>query len=310
MARGIEKRKVFLDERDLRLFAERLSALLVETKTECFAWALLPSHLHLLLRPGDSSLATLMRRLLTSHAVRFNRRHRRAGHLFQNRYKSIVCEEEPYLLELLRYIHLNPLRAGLVRGLSELAVYPWSGHAVLLGKRDFPGQVTDEILGRFAHDVAEARRYYTRFVQEGIARGRRPELSTAPPGSRTELGRGPDARGSGDARVLGSEAFLEALRSDARLQGQLRPTLSLSELVDRTAQFCGVAPGSVRRPGRRKEVADARALICYLGVRKLGFKGTEVARELGIGRSAVSLAVRRGERLAAGRQELGSLRPF
>ena len=81
-----------------------------------------------------------MRRLLTGYAIHFNLRHRRSGHLFQDRYKSIVCEEDPYLLELVRYIHLNPVRAGLVKDVGGLDRYPWSGHSVLLGKRVMQGQ--------------------------------------------------------------------------------------------------------------------------------------------------------------------------
>ena len=78
------------------------------------------------------------RRLMTGYVVNFNKRHKRSGHLFQNRYKSIVCEEYSYLLELVRYIHLNPLRAGLVKDLKELDKYPWSGHSVILGRRENP----------------------------------------------------------------------------------------------------------------------------------------------------------------------------
>ena len=92
---------------------------MTDTKTSCFAWALIPNHLHLLFRTGVTPIATVMRRLLTGYAVSFNRRHRRHGQLFQNRYKSILCQENPYLLELLRYIHLNPLRAGLVSDLKN-----------------------------------------------------------------------------------------------------------------------------------------------------------------------------------------------
>ena len=79
-----------------------------------------------------------MRRLLTGYAVAFNRRHRGSGHLFQNRFKSILVEEEPYVLELVRYIHLNPLRVHLVNDLDELVSYPWSGHAVLPGTAQQP----------------------------------------------------------------------------------------------------------------------------------------------------------------------------
>jgi REP-associated tyrosine transposase len=118
--RGIERRKIFYDDNDRGNFLDRLGVILTDTKTPCFAWALIPNHLHLLLRTGTAPIATVMRRLLTGYAVSFNRRHRRHGQLFQNRYKSVLCQEDPYLLELVRYIHLNPLRAGLVSDLGKL----------------------------------------------------------------------------------------------------------------------------------------------------------------------------------------------
>ena len=134
IVRGIERRKIFRDDSDRDNFLKRLGNVLTETETPCFAWALIPNHSHLLLRTGITAIATVMRRLLTGYAVSFNRRHRRHGQLFQNRYKSILCQEELYLLELVRYIHLNPLRAGLVAELKSLDNYPYSGHRVLMGK--------------------------------------------------------------------------------------------------------------------------------------------------------------------------------
>ena len=134
MARGIERRKIFWDDKDRSSFLERLALILEETQTQCYAWALIPNHFHILLRTGPTPLSKVMRRLMTGYAVTFNLRHRRAGHLFQNRYKSVVCEEDPYLLELIRYIHLNPLRAKLVEDLKALDKYPWTGHSAILGR--------------------------------------------------------------------------------------------------------------------------------------------------------------------------------
>ncbi len=134
MARGIERRKIFRDDKDRKAFLDRLAIILEETQTQCYAWTLIPSHFHLLLRTGPTPLSKVMRRLMTGYAVTFNKRHRRSGHLFQNRYKSIACEEDPYLLELIRYIHLNPLRAGLVNDLKELDKYSWTGHSAILGR--------------------------------------------------------------------------------------------------------------------------------------------------------------------------------
>ena len=140
IVRGIERRDIFNDDHDRQLFVARFAALLSETGVLCYAWALLSNHFHLLLMPTTTPLSLFMRRLLTGYAIYFNRRNKRSGHLFQNRYKSVVCEEEPYLLELIRYIHLNPLRAGMVASLEELDIYPWTGHAALLGHRQFDSQ--------------------------------------------------------------------------------------------------------------------------------------------------------------------------
>ena len=112
--RGIERTSIFADDRDRENFLERLSQLLTESQTPCYAWALMSNHAHLLLRTGSVAIASLTRRLLTGYAVSFNKRHRRHGYLFQNRYKSILCEEDRYLRQLVAYIHLNPVRAGIV----------------------------------------------------------------------------------------------------------------------------------------------------------------------------------------------------
>lgn len=120
--RGVERRDIFLDDADRQSFVDRFSNLLIQTGTECLAWSMMTNHVHMLLRPSQSNLGYFMRRLLTGHAVSFNLRHHRSGHLFQNRYKSIICEQDTYLLELIRYIHLNPLRAGLVNDIAELRV--------------------------------------------------------------------------------------------------------------------------------------------------------------------------------------------
>src|SRR4030042_1483685 len=174
--RGIERRKIFRDNRDRENFFERLGKLLLETKTGFFAWAFLPNHDHFLLRTGEIPLATLMRRLLTGYVVSFNRRYKRHGHLLQNRYKSIVCQEETYLRELVRYIHLNPLRAGVVSNLPALNSYPYCGHSALMGKRKRPWQNVDYVLHSFGKTVRRARREYFLYVEAGVEQGRRRDL--------------------------------------------------------------------------------------------------------------------------------------
>ena len=129
IARGVERRAVFRDDQDRNGFVERLSALVEEESIDLFAYVLLDNHFHLVARRQQSPLAQFMRRLLTGHTVTFNRRHRRAGHLFQNRYKSVLCDEDSYLLQLVRYVHLNPVRARIV---ADPADYRWSSHAIYL----------------------------------------------------------------------------------------------------------------------------------------------------------------------------------
>ena len=206
IARGIERRPIFVDDEDRERFLARLSDVVVATRTDLLAWALVPNHFHLLLRPREGRLSTVMRRLLSGYATTFNLQHKRAGHLFQNRYKSIVCEEEPYLLELVRYIHLNPLRAGLVGDVEGLDVFPWSGHAVIVGNRVQEGQGVDEVLGRFGSGVREARRRYGEFMRAGVGQGRRKDLVGG--GLRRSLAESGDGLGGKekqayDERVLG-----------------------------------------------------------------------------------------------------------
>ena len=120
MIKGIERRKIFRNNKDLDDLLERLSVLLPETNTFCYAWALVSNHAHFLFRSGDTGIATLMRRLLTGYVIGFNRRHKRHGQLFQNRYKSIVCQEDTYFLELIRYIHLKPGVFSVIGALENL----------------------------------------------------------------------------------------------------------------------------------------------------------------------------------------------
>jgi putative transposase len=134
MGTGIERRRIFLNATDREDFFSRLAALAEVAAIEIFAWALLPNHFHLLWKSKRRSLAWSMRRPLTGYVVNFNKRHKRHGHLFQNRYKSIVCAEGNDLLEVVRYIHLNPLRAEVVHDLEDLNRSRWSGHSAVIAK--------------------------------------------------------------------------------------------------------------------------------------------------------------------------------
>jgi REP element-mobilizing transposase RayT len=216
IVRGIEKCDIFLDYEDRSKFLKRFSTLLEETGTDCFAWSIMTNHFHLLLRCNQTELSRFMRRLLTGYAITFNYRHNRSGHLFQNRYKSIVCDKDAYLLELLRYIHLNPLRAKIVPDLEALDTYLWSGHAVLMGKAKLPGQVVDDVLLLFGKSFATARKNYRRFIADGVALGRRPELVGGGLRRSAKAAGGREGLESFDDRILGGGEFVESLHKKGK----------------------------------------------------------------------------------------------
>lgn len=307
IVRGIEKRDIFLDDRDRELFLERFSKLLQETETACFAWAVMPNHVHLLLRPNLSKLANIMRRLLTGYAITFNYRHQRVGHLFQNRYKSIVCEEDPYLLELIRYIHLNPLRAGLVKDMQELDIYPWSGHAVIMGTREVPGQQTIDVFALFGKRMKQAQQNYRDFVADGISQGRRDELVGG--GKRRSVkmkGKLSEAEVF-DERVLGSADFINCLRQEEELSKRLQSAMTIEVLIRRAASFFGVNPEALQLRKRTKDLSDVRSVICYFAVREMGHNGAEVAKALKISRAGVSVAAVRGEKIIQKRKDIRNI---
>ena len=124
MGRGIERKKIFWNNRDRKDFLERLEQAAFEGAMEIYAWVLMPNHFHILCKTKNTPLSASMRKILTGYVVNFNGRHRRRGHLFQNRFKSIVCQEDLYFKELVRYIHLNPIRGGLVENLGQLNKHP------------------------------------------------------------------------------------------------------------------------------------------------------------------------------------------
>jgi len=295
IVRGIERSTIFRDDDDRDDFVQRLGKLLAENNTDCYAWALIPNHFHLLLRPRTIELSRFMRRLLTGYAVTFNRRHKRSGHLFQNRYKSIVCEEETYLLELIRYIHLNPLRANRVKNLEELNSYPWCGHAELLGKIRGCGLATEWVLPLFSQEKLVARERYQQFIADGVKQGKRPELVGGGL-QRSQLGQ---PKGEipeyYDERVLGSGDFVFQLQEEGILDNLLRAHISLEELI--IADKYTIPPEQLLKRSRLKNPAQAKIIFCYCAVRHFSHTIAAVAKHLGIGSSSVSRAVQKGELL-------------
>jgi len=300
MVRGIEETDIFRDDADRKAFLSRIDQLVCSTKTRIPAWVLMPNHVHLLLFSGPEGISQFMRRLLTGYALYFNRRHNRRGHLFQDRYRSIVCEEEPYLLELVRYIHLNPLRGGVVGNLRELKKYPWSGHAVLMGTEKNNWQAEDYILRRFHRKRAEAVRAYAGFVADGEGQGRRPELTEGRKRggwSRVLSLREDGGRLEQGGRILGDEDFVSEILKEA--DDRLRRQLSIGkghDVMHRVIrEMCDdgeVDEQELRHGGQRKKVSRLRARIAWRLSREWGISMAEIARQLGVSTSGIANAIR------------------
>lgn len=256
-----------------------------------------------------------MRRLLTGYAVTFNRRHHRYGHLFQNRYKSILCQEDAYLLELVRYIHLNPLRAKVVTDMNELDRYPFCGHAVILGKANNTWQDFKWILKLFDGRLGYARRSYRTFVQKGILQGRREDLTGgglvrsaggwAAVKAMRRLGKPQKA----DERIIGDGDFVDQALAQAQEQIEKKYILQangydLDKVASRVSKVMGLELPEIWAQGRERKRVEARSLLCYWAVREVGLTMTQLSKRLQLSLSAVSLAVKRGEHIA---QEKGYL---
>ena len=288
---------------------DRLADLLAATNTICYAWAFLSNHAHFLFRSGGAGLSTLMRRLLTGYVVNFNRRYKRHGQLFQNRYKSIICQEDIYLRELVRYIHLNPLRGKVVSNITGLNRYKYCGHSALMGKRQCFWQDKQYVLSCFGKSLSNGRDNYYAYLKDGLEQGRRPELVGG--GLIRSLGGWAEARMvrlkgqdrmKGDERILGDGEFVMNILSDADERVDRRYELKslgydLDKVEQEVLEIYQIEREDLYSKGRQRIRAEARGLFCYWAVRELGYGQAELGRRLGMAQSGVGYAVQRGEHI-------------
>jgi putative transposase len=301
IVRGIERRRIFGGNLDRQLFLDRLADWVIESHASLYAWALMPNHAHILLRTGQVPLSRFMQAWLSAYSTAFNRRHRRSGHLFQNRFKSTLVEEEPYLRQLLAYIHLNPVRSRLPVTLESLDRYPWTGHAVLLGNAAFPAQDSTFILSLFGETVDQARRRYWNFVHESAQDGQSGDLEGG--GLRRSLHgwkhaerlSGGRERWASDERVLGTGEFVRKLLTDADdgAVATMKPAAVVQPLVDAVCRHFGLSPAALRSRSLHPDVLDARAALSYAAVIEHGLTFTAVAQQVGLSRRSISRAITR-----------------
>jgi len=307
MGRGLERRRIFNEAEDKSNFLDRLGVALSNTGAQCLAWALMSNHYHLLIRVGEQPLSKLMSPLLGGYALAYNRRKRRVGYVFQNRYKSILCDEDAYLLELVRYIHLNPIRARMLQSLEQLDGYLWTGHASLVSKSQQAWQSTDEILGCFAKRVHTARKRYREFIADGMSLKLGNDLSGG--GLVRSYGgwdsvkalRKEHVQRVGDERILGESDFVERVLKEDALKLKEKANLehdgwNLERLVQVVCHYCEVDVLDLRSKGRANQLSLAKGLICYWGTHHLGLTTHVLAGRLGISQPAASQSSARGRK--------------
>lgn len=299
MVRGIECNSIVEDEGDREYFVTRLGSVASATGTSIYAWALMTNHAHILLKSGYAGLSLFMRRLLTAYASYYNRKYRRHGHLFQNRYKSIVCDEDAYFKKLVSYIHLNPLRAGLVRSLTELDRYPWCGHAVVMKNHSRDWQARAYVLGFFGVRESMARKAYREFVASECGLGAQPKLTGG--GLIRSLGGWSEVKAQrkrgekqfSDQRILGSGEFVKEILQEAEARRQTQfPALPVeADVSDRLDELCreqGVSLQALQGGSRIRACSAIRRQVVEEFVVGKGMSYAGAARLLGVSASAVT----------------------
>jgi putative transposase len=307
IGRGLERRHIFDGLEDKLDFLWRLEKNLDVSGAQCLAWALMSNHYHLLIRVGAAPLARLMAPVLGGFASSYNRRHERSGYVFQNRFQSILCQEEDYFLELVRYIHLNPVRAGVINSLAELDAYPWTGHSALMGNTVCSWLAGQEVMNHFADQANPPTLSYRAFIAAGIS-GPGPNLSG---GGLVRSYNNWEAIAKlrkehisciGDERILGSGEFVESVISQDDLQIDHR-TLRQREgwnfetLRRRICLHFGLPDAVIHGKSRADSASKAKSLLCFWAVNELGLTVSAVAQNLDISQQAASKRVKQGARL-------------
>jgi len=260
MGRGNARAAIFIDDVDRKEFLRLLADGVDRFGHSIHAYCLMGNHFHLAVRTGDVPLSKIMQNLLFRFTRHVNRRYGRIGHLFQGRFKSILVDEQSYLLELVRYIHLNPVRAGLVERPDQ---WIWSGHRAYLGRSKDGFLDTAWVLGVLGGRLPTARRRYEAFVKEGLEEGWRKEFH----------------RGGEQPGVLGEAEFLQRLHFQRKKAVYTAPSLEC--VIARVCLAENTSEEALRRVGQERGRAQARALVALLAQDEKVATMTEVAGRFG-----------------------------
>ncbi len=260
IARGNRKETVFLNNADYEDYLSRLSLYKKRFSFVIHAYCLMPNHVHLLIETGEVPLSRIMHCLQFSYTQSFNKRNKKVGHAFQGRYKAILCNKDSYLLELVRYIHLNPIRAGMVK-LPEK--YQWSSHCGYLGAKECQNIVDAKlVLDIFGRTRTNAILAYRRFIFEGIGDGHKEEFYQVK-----------------DQRILGDEKFAENVvgQHDGLREGYW--DLGLKEIVDAACNVFDVSPSRLSSVSRERCAAMVRGVVALLAKKLCGMTLADIGRD-------------------------------
>lgn len=235
------------------------------------AFCLMTNHIHLAVQIGDIPLSRGMQNLSFRYTRWINRRENRTGHLFQGRYKAVLVDGDSYLLELVRYIHLNPVRAGLVENPEE---YPWSSHCAYLGRETLPWLTTDWLLAQFGEQLDKAHAAYTTFVFDGLNEERRPEFHG----------------GGVDSRLLGDDDFMDKCLSGS---GGMPVRLTARQIIDQVCRAYRLDPLILQAKSQQRNASEARAVAGWLARESGCVTLTEIAGLVNRDVGSISSAVRR-----------------
>lgn len=269
IVRGNHREKIFWTARDYNSYLERLCTYRIKHKVEIYAYCLMANHAHLLLESTGPPVARFMQGVQQSYTQYVNRKYEKVGHLFQGRYKAIVCEADEYLLELVRYIHLNPVRARIVPQPEE---YEYSSHRIYL-----KGVVTEIVNPTSILEMLGGVTRYRRFVLDGISEGHNDEYYDQT-----------------DQRFLGAPEFVEEVKQSVHeLQVTRNPTFSLAHGVELLAFAIDLDPTLLRTPGGNWKLSRARTVVWYVLTRRLGFRVKDVAEHFGRSPAVLSVLIAR-----------------
>ena len=285
ITRGNQRQKIFYDDQDRNKYLSLLQDFKEAYSFRVYAYVLMRNHVHLLMETARVPLSRIMQRLSSGYTQYFNRRHRLTGHLFQGRYKAILCDKDSYLLELSRYLHLNPVRVKVV---EDPGKYRWSSYGAYLGKRGGQDWLDSaEVLGYFGRREEEARRGYRRFVLDGIGQGHRDEYYEAVEG-----------------RILGGKEFVEEVKARIGEKGRPRLKIKPELLLKRVCKVLGKEPEEIVGGGKDRDRVRARELFSYLARTCTDLQVKSIAGVLKVDPTCVSRGVARAEGRVAKDKEL------